>query len=830
MDKNYDQYTYRAGRKVRLRKSDDELVIRRRPEQLSPDDAFVSTEQVSSASTRILTTRKQLEDVMARCRTEAPTHHAYYEESGDMAFLITDRIFVCFRDAPSDEDVGNFLSRYGLALVEQITDRDFLFQLTMHTGVNPVRLVVELNDNDAMVESAEHDLNHRATTYQIAAPTDPAYARQWHLHTDFHHLDYDHRACAMCEHAWQLLDGFGSSAITIAISDDGCRTDHSDFNSPDKFRSWAYFRGQRLVTADDIDASADEMWKPGANHGTSCAGVAAGEVDAQRVVGAAPGCKLLPIQFESLGPSLFISSSRMLKALNFIADDADIMSNSWGNVPINVWPTVVVNRMTQLAQTGGPRGKGILFLWAAGNDNCPINLEAAQDVPYTSGIDFVSDTPVWAGVATARTFENNLVGVPGVMHIAALASNARRSHYSNYGPGISLCSPTSNSHTYSRMVVRGLGVTSATGAGAGVTNSFGGTSSATPLVAGVAALVRSANPELTAAEVESILKRTASKGLDMSGYAPTSPAPYDMDTSWDVSPVTPFDTGEFTDNGDDDGSWSPWFGFGRVDARRAVADALNGIPTDGDAHFSESSSPNMDIPDNDNSGVEDSIHCGREFSVNTVRVRADITHTYVGDLRVRLAAPSGRIVALHDRSGGSSNDIHKEFDSENTPAMLAFRGEQSFGAWSLLVQDMAPVDVGELVRWELHLGGAVTQPVSMSDAPGLIIPDDQEPGLRRSLNVESSLLIGSVRVALDITHTYIGDLRVTLHAPDGTSVMLHDRSGANRDNLIQDFDLANTPALQALVGKNPQGDWELHVTDNAPIDQGKLNAWGLTFE
>ena len=42
---------------------------------------------------------------------------------------------------------------------------------------------------------------------------------------------------------------------------------------------------------------------------------------------------------------------------------------------------------------------------------------------------------------------------------AALASTAQRSHYSNYGPSISLCAPTSNSHTYARVSVKGLGIT-----------------------------------------------------------------------------------------------------------------------------------------------------------------------------------------------------------------------------------------------------------------------------------------------------------------------------------------------------------------------------------
>ena len=82
------------------------------------------------------------------------------------------------------------------------------------------------------------------------------------------------------------------------------------------------------------------------------------------------------------------------------------------------------------------------------------------------------------------------------MHIAALASNSQRSHYSNYGTGIALCAPTNNGHRFLRLNVTGLGITTTTGASGGVTTQFGGTSSAAPLVAGIAALVIS-RPILT---------------------------------------------------------------------------------------------------------------------------------------------------------------------------------------------------------------------------------------------------------------------------------------------------------------------------------------------
>jgi len=86
--------------------------------------------------------------------------------------------------------------------------------------------------------------------------------------------------------------------------------------------------------------------------------------------------------------------------------------------------------------------------------------------------------------------------------------------------------------------------------------------------------VISANSALTALDVISILKRTASKDLNFDDYPRTPPANFDIDPSWDISPIAPFDQGEFVDTGSAEGTWSPWFGHGRIDAPEAVDEAL----------------------------------------------------------------------------------------------------------------------------------------------------------------------------------------------------------------------------------------------------------------
>lgn len=824
MPQSQEQYTYRAGQKIRLRKSPDQFVVRASPERLE-EAGIENAERVSSSSSRVTTRADDLEPLMSASRHIAPTHHAYYVADTGEEFLITDRIFVTFKDPLPSEEVDAFAGRYGLIKKATYTDRDYLFQLTDHTGMNPVKLVVKLTEEEPLVAAAEHDLNQRMKTYQFTPPTDPAYARQWHLHTRVNDSAFDPRSSSRCEAAWQLLNGFGSSEVVVGITDDGCKLDHQDFNSPNKFAGWGYFRGERLITNADIDARPSEMYKSGANHGTSCAGVIAGEVDAVLTVGAAPGCRLLPIQWESSGASLFISDSKLLTALNFIADKVDVLSNSWGIVPNNLWIPLVVNRITELARTGGRRGRGIVFLWAAGNENCPIHHDAAQDTPYDDG--WHPTSPVWIGVSTSRRFRNSFVGIPGLMHVAALASTAQRSHYSNYGTGILICAPTNNVHEYRRLTVRGLGVTTTTGSGSGVTDRFGGTSSATPLVAGVAALTISANPDLTALEVVSILKRTASKNLNFEGYPRTPPASFDPNPTWDVSPIAPFNRGEFQDIGDPDGTWSPWFGHGRVDAANAVAEALARRITPTQQTFRRASSPALEIPDNNSIGARDTINFSEASVVSSVKVTVDITHTYIGDLRLTLTAPSGVSVTLSDRNGGNTQNLQRAFDLTTTPGLGALAGQSLKGNWTLIAQDLAAVDVGRLNRWELEIVGSGDSTIILEESPGVEIPDNDPNGIERALTTNESGQVSEVEVSVDITHTYIGDLNVTLISPTGTNVTLHQETGGGADNLIKTYTPATAPALRSLRGQPIRGAWRLKVSDTEAVDIGKLNRWAL---
>ncbi|MBN2700325.1 MAG: proprotein convertase P-domain-containing protein [Methylothermaceae bacterium] len=185
------------------------------------------------------------------------------------------------------------------------------------------------------------------------------------------------------------------------------------------------------------------------------------------------------------------------------------------------------------------------------------------------------------------------------------------------------------------------------------------------------------------------------------------------------------------------------------------------------------SSPDRSIPDNNARGIKDKIASGKDFAVGAVRVGAEITHTYIGDLRVTLTSPAGTSVALHDRAGGSANDLHADFDGRSVPGLLALSGEPVTGEWVLQVQDLAPVDRGRLKSWSLDVTGKADASITVEESPGIFIPDDVHGGIERTLTVSESGRLEEIEVDLDITHTYIGDLVVELVSPDNTSVLLH---------------------------------------------------------
>src|SRR5690606_38152184 len=121
----------------------------------------------------------------------------------------------------------------------------------------------------------------------------------------------------------------------------------------------------------------------------------------------------------------------------------------------------------------------------------------------------------------------------------------------------------------------GFGLNSDFTPGSRYTDQFGGTSSATPTVAGVCALALSANPSLTGLEVRQILRQTADKDLS-------------LETDTQVN-----EAGDFNNEG-----FSLWFGYGKVNAFKAVQAAS--VDFEAERFIDLRADPMLDIPDKGN--------------------------------------------------------------------------------------------------------------------------------------------------------------------------------------------------------------------------------------
>ncbi|CRK62056.1 Alkaline serine exoprotease A precursor [Alloactinosynnema sp. L-07] len=78
----------------------------------------------------------------------------------------------------------------------------------------------------------------------------------------------------------------------------------------------------------------------------------------------------------------------------------------------------------------------------------------------------------------------------------------------------------------------------------------------------------------------------------------------------------------------------------------------------------------------------------------------------------------------------------------------------------------------------------------------------------------------TAKVDVNIVHTYIGDLTVSLVAPDGSAYVLHNKTGAGTDNLVTTYTVN-------LSSETANGTWKLRVNDSGPGDTGKIDTWSF---
>jgi len=303
--------------------------------------------------------------------------------------------------------------------------------------------------------------------------------------------------------AWRRLGNMGSNGITVAVIDNGFDVTHPDLK--DKiYRPYDLWGQSTNLPQGD----------PRFTHGTPCASIAAAASNGQGLVGTAPNTRLMPVN----GTSFSLRATEQMFDY-CMKNGADVISCSWGTTDANFDLSPMKKEAIADAARKGRNGKGCVIVFAVGNDD----------------LDFV----------------NFYAAHPDVIAVAASTSQDQHAPYSNRGREVTVCAPSNGD--WPILAARAWwdeGLAYETGeyrfwrdgrSRGKHYKHFGGTSSAAPLVAGICALILTANPELTAKEVREILTKTADKIGSPSEYT----------------------------NGH-----SPKFGYGRVNADKAVAEAL----------------------------------------------------------------------------------------------------------------------------------------------------------------------------------------------------------------------------------------------------------------
>jgi len=194
-----------------------------------------------------------------------------------------------------------------------------------------------------------------------------------------------------------------------------------------------------------------------------------------------------------------------------------------------------------------------------------------------------------------------------------------------------------------------------------------------------------------------------------------------------------------------------------------------------------------------------------------------------------LLQADGRVDLEANSNHGDGTDLFGAvsgvvLSSTSRPSTREWDGRES----GLVVSDITLVDERTL---EFTVGThAASTTTSIEKQPDLAIPDYRVAGVSSVIEIPVSGIVRRIRVEVDITHPYIGDLQVELMSPTGRRALLHARHGGSNDDLRVSYDSDRPGQLANLVGLPMQGGWVLRVADRARRDVGRFNRWRLEIE
>ena len=190
------------------------------------------------------------------------------------------------------------------------------------------------------------------------------------------------------------------------------------------------------------------------------------------------------------------------------------------------------------------------------------------------------------------------------------------------------------------------------------------------------------------------------------------------------------------------------------------------------------------------------------------------------------APTSSLTVAFSDRSSDSDGSIaSRNWEFGDGTSSTQASPSKTYPASGTYAVKLTVADNGGLSHSKSE-----TIAVGVSTPPRQTYSNGTDYTIADNATVESAVAVASrpgtapsdVAVAVNIVHTYIGDLKVDLVAPDGSIYVLHNRTGGSADNI-------NSTYTVNLSGEAYNGTWKLRVNDNAVNDTGRIDTWSITF-
>lgn len=492
-DVHDESYYYADGERIPLRRAERFVAVRTSGAALAARSERATEELTHAAGIRRAHVLPEFDLVVVEEAPEAagaPAAAAAFEAAGSIGdvdagppvlemvgdeqtkLIPTGEILLTVADAVTDGDLDEVLDRHAVRVVDDRSDIHGELLVTTDDPATTVAVANALHDEPQITDAEPNFVQLvpelARTTMTPRAPADATDLLDGPAAPDPHRGVQWGLDRIRAPEAWAVTRG--TDGIHVAVLDEGCDTAHEDV----RYRLPGYDS-----YADDTDPNPDGDDA----HGTACAGIVTMTADNGRGgAGVAPGCRTIPIRIaRGVGGGRWSTSAAIVsRAIRWAVDHgADVLSNSY-----SLARSSSVTNAFRYAQRQGRGGKGAVIAAASGNDDRRGVIYPARLSPSIPGF-----------LAVGASDEDDGRKNPA-------SPDGEDWWGSNWGPELDVVAPGVKIFTSDITGPRGY-------TRRDYTQRFNGTSSATPHVAGVAALLLSHDPELRSWEVADILKLTA---------------------------------------------------------------------------------------------------------------------------------------------------------------------------------------------------------------------------------------------------------------------------------------------------------------------------------